>query len=90
MLAERVLEWSQQWKEEGLQQGRQEGLQQGLAVERALLLRQAQKRFGEASAQALAPLLERRMTPEALAEIGEWIVTYDTGEALLARVRAEG
>jgi flagellar biosynthesis/type III secretory pathway protein FliH len=97
MLAERVMEWTQQWKEEGLQQGLQEGLQQGLqeglqqglAAERALLLRQTRKRFGDAYAQALAPLLERRDNPEELAEIGEWIVTYDTGEALLARVRAE-
>ena len=83
MLAERVIEWTQQWKEEGLQ----EGLQQGLAAERALLLRQVRKRFGDACAQALAPLLERRDNLEELAEIGEWIVTYDTGEALLAKVR---
>jgi hypothetical protein len=103
MLAERVLEWHQQWKEEGLQEGRQEGrreglqegrreglqqgLQQGLSAERALLLRQARKRFGDTYAEALAPLLERYDNPEALAEVGEWIVTYDTGEALLARVR---
>jgi predicted transposase YdaD len=79
MLAERVIEWTQQWKEEGLQEG--------LAAERALLLRQVRKRFGDACAQALAPLLERRNNPEELAEIGEWIVTYDTGEALLAKVR---
>ena len=81
MLAERVIERTQQWKEEGLQQG--------LAAERALLLRQARKRFGDACTQALAPLLERRDNPEELAEVGEWIVTYDIGEALLARIRAE-
>ena len=97
MLAERVLEWHQQWKEEGLQEGRarratrreglQQGLQQGLAAERALLLRQARKRFGQPLAETLAPLLERCDNPEALAEVGEWIVTHYTGEALLARVR---
>ena len=65
------------------------GPAQGLAAERALLLRQARKRFGEACAQALAPLLETRENPEELAEVGEWLVTYDTGEALLARVRGE-
>src|SRR5438046_1020690 len=29
MLAERVIEWTQQWKEQGLQEGLQQGLQQG-------------------------------------------------------------
>jgi Putative transposase, YhgA-like len=83
MLAERVVEWTQQWKEEGFRQG----LQQGLAAERALLLRLVRRRFGEACAQALAPLLEARSDPNALEEIGEWIITCDTGEAFLARVR---
>lgn len=90
MLAERVLEWTQRWKEEGLQEGLQQGLQQGLAAERALLLRLVQKRFGEAYALALAPLLEARESQEELTEVGEWIVTCDTGEALLARARGEG
>jgi flagellar biosynthesis/type III secretory pathway protein FliH len=74
MLAERVIEWTEQWKAEGLRQGReqglqegwQQGLQQGLAAERALLLRQTQRRFGEACAQALAPLLEGRDNPRAV------------------------
>ncbi len=83
MLAERVIEWTQQWKEEGLQ----EGLQQGLATERDLLLRLARKRFGDACAQALAPLLEPQDNPETLAQIGEWLVDDDTGEAFLAKVR---
>ncbi len=83
MLAERVIEWTQQWKEEGLR----EGLQQGLAAERTLLMRQARRRFGEACAEALAPLLEACEETKTLAEVGEWVVTYDSGEALLARVR---
>ena len=93
MLAERVLEWTQQWKEEGLREGRregrQQGLQQGLTAERALLVRQARRRFGEACAEALTPLLETCEDIEALAEVGEWIVTYDSGEALLARVHTD-
>jgi predicted transposase/invertase (TIGR01784 family) len=79
MLAERVIEWTQQWKEEGLREGRregrqqglQEGRQQGLAAERTLLMRQARRRFGEACAEALAPLLARCEETEALAEVGE-------------------
>lgn len=30
MLAETVIEWTQQWKQEGLEKGRQEGLEKGL------------------------------------------------------------
>ena len=92
MLAERVSEWTQEWKEQGRRQGlreaRREERRAALAAERALLLRQTQKRFGDACAQALAPLLAKRRTQEALEEVGEWIVTYDTGEAFLARVQA--
>jgi flagellar biosynthesis/type III secretory pathway protein FliH len=95
MPAERVIEWTQQWKEEGLREGRREGLQeglqegrqQGLAAERALLTRQARRRFGEACAEALASLLERCTETEGLAEVGEWIVTCDSAEALLDRAR---
>jgi len=87
MLAERVIEWTQQWKEEGLREGRREGLQQGLAAERTLPVRQARRRFGEAYAEALTPLLETYEETEVLAEVGEWIVTCDSGEALLANVR---
>jgi hypothetical protein len=51
-----------------------------------LLLRQARRRFGEACAEALAPLLETGAETETLAEVGEWVVTGNSGEALLARV----
>jgi predicted transposase YdaD len=100
MLAERVIEWTQQWKEEGLQAGlqagreeglqagREEGLQVGLAAERALLLRQARTRFGEACATALAPLLASFEDTAVLADIGEWIITSESAAALLTSVCA--
>jgi hypothetical protein len=92
MVAERVQEWTQQWKEEGLreglQQGRAEERRRALAEERALLLRLARRRFEDACAQYLAPLLEGQEAAEVLGDIGEWLVTCDSGAALLARVQA--
>jgi flagellar biosynthesis/type III secretory pathway protein FliH len=91
ILAEDTLDWTRQWKQQGREEGRQEGLdqgfKQGLAAERALLLRQAGKRFGAACAQTLAPLLEPIDDQERLAEVGEWIVTCDTAEVFLARLQ---
>jgi len=54
MLAERVVEWTEQWKREGLEQGLKEGLEQGLQQglqqeEATLLLRQLERRFGAVS-----------------------------------------
>ncbi len=42
MLAERVMDWTQQWKQEGLE----EGLQKALAEVRAALVRELERRFG--------------------------------------------
>ena len=88
MLAKRVIEWTEQWKAEGLQQGLQQGRQGALEAERSLLVRLARRRFDDASAQALSVLLVDVMDLESLAEIGEWIVVCDSGEDLLARLRA--
>ena len=93
MLAEQVIEWTQQWQEEGRRKGRQEGRaeerQRALAMARALLLRQTRQRFDPACAQALAPLLESMEEAERLADIGAWIVACQTGEELLAQVRGQ-
>ncbi len=43
MLAERVLEWTEQWKQQGLLKGLEEGRREG---ETALLLRLLEHRFG--------------------------------------------
>jgi hypothetical protein len=95
MLAQRVQQWKQQWREggyaEGLEQGREQGLEQGreqgLQSERVMLLRQSRVRFDTMTANALAPLLEQIHDPERLAQIGEWLIQLDSGEALLARVK---
>ena len=45
-----------------------------------LLKRQSEVRFGGATADRLAPLLARMTDPEALAEVGEWLLVCGTGE----------
>lgn len=68
MLAESVLEWTQQWKQEGLEEGRKEGLEkgleEGLEKARGVLLQELVKRFG--------PLPEEvRRRVDAIASIEE-------------------
>ena len=93
MLAESVKEWTEQWfregREQGLEQGREQGREQGLecgrAEERALLCRQAARKFDAETAARLAGLLDRLTDPERLAEVGDWIIECGTGAELLDR-----
>ncbi|MEN8261557.1 MAG: hypothetical protein ABFS02_13445 [Pseudomonadota bacterium] len=78
----------QQGIERGIEQGIEQGLERGLVAERALLRRLTQRRFGEVCAGQLEELLQSVDDPERLAEVGEWIIDCETGEAFLARVRA--
>ena len=77
-LEERLAEWPKQWL--------QQGIEQGLAHERALLRRQVAARFGVETAERLSGVLARIADPEALAEVGEWLVRCETGSEFLARV----
>ena len=54
-----------------------------------MLLRQAARRFGADTAEALAGLLEGVDDADRLAETGEMIVDYGTGSELLDRVKCE-
>ena len=45
-------------------------------------------RFGMATAERVSGTLAGIAEPERLAEVGEWLVRCDTGEAFLARVVA--
>ena len=98
-LKHRMDEWEQEWfrqgREEGVRRGREEGIRQGIrrgreegrAEERALLLRQAARRFGADTAEALGRLLEGVDDADRLAEIGEMIVDCRTGVDLLDRAK---
>ena len=72
----------------GQAQGIERGIEQGRADERALLCRQAARRFGTETAQRLSGLLESLKAADELAVVGDWIVDCETGADLLARVRA--
>ena len=96
MLAERVVEWTEQWKREGLEQGLQQGLLQGLLQglqqgrdeERQLLLRQVELRFGAHCAAALSPQLATINEPAQFTTIGELIVQSTDGKQLIDAVKA--
>ena len=78
MLAERVIEWTEQWKREGLEKGRQEGLLKGRQEgrqegEAALLLQLLEHRFG-----AIGEDLRSRVQaadPETLLRWGQRLLT---------------
>ena len=86
MLAERVKEWTEEW----LRQGREQGIERGRAEERALLCRQAARKFDTETAERLSGLLDRLTDPEHLAEAGDWIIECGTGAELLARAERIG
>ncbi len=75
----------EQGLERGLERGREQGLERGRAEERALLCRQAARKFDAETAERLSGLLERLADPERLAEVGDWIIECGTGADLLDR-----
>ena len=78
------------WFEEGHAQGhvlgRTEEHARHLAMERALLCRQAARRFGSAQTAWLAARLEGIDDTERLLDIAEWIVECERAAALAARM----
>ena len=84
-LEHRMDEWEQEWFRQGREEGIRRGRDEGRAEERALLLRQAARRFGAETAEALGGLLEGVDDADRLAEVGEMIVDCRTGGELLDR-----
>ncbi len=68
---------------EGVAQGRAEGVAQGVERQRAMLRRQAERKFGSDTAAELAHRLAGVADPDALALVGERIIDCDTGATLL-------
>ena len=89
-LEETARGWTEQWFAEGVEQGRAEGIERGIergrAEERALLCRQAARKFDAGTGARLSGLLDRFTAPGQLGEVGDWIIECDTGADLLARV----
>ena len=75
--------------EQGLEQGLERGLEQGLERERALLSRQAARKFGAGTGARLAALLAGLADPGRLAEIGDLVVDCADGAELLARAQED-
>lgn len=76
--------------EELKERAHREGLGEGRAKEgRALVCRQARRKFGTETAERLAGLLEELSDSdlERIARIGDRIIDCETGEELLARAR---
>ena len=82
LLAERI----DAFAERNLERGRERGLE----AERALLARQAARKFGAETAERLAALLGGIDDPERLAGIGEAVIECADGEALLERAADAG
>ena len=86
MLAERVIEWTQDWTQEGFDEGLQQGLQQAAeesaAILRGILFSKLEQRFGAlpdevrqrlesiGSVEDLAELVSRSGTISSLASLG--------------------
>ena len=84
-LEERARSWTEQWFADGRERGLEQGREQG---QRDLLERQAEVKFGAATAARLARLLARVTAPATFAEIGEWLLACGTGDELVSRVEA--
>ena len=72
--------WGEKLRNEGRAEGRVEGRV-------GMLVSIARERFGEAVAGTMSALLGAVRTEEALDEVGGWLVTCETGDALLAKIR---
>ena len=98
VLAEKIDRWGaeileqgiQQGVEQGVEQGVKQGIEQGNERQKALLRRQAERRFGPAAAERLSAVLAEVTDADRLAEAGEWIVDCATTAEFLARVDRSG
>ena len=86
MLRERVKEWMEEERSEG----RAEGRADGRARQVELMRRMAARKFGYDTAAHLAERLEHVHDSERVAEIGEWLIECESGEALLERLEGVG
>ena len=79
----------EQGRAQGIEQGRAQGIEQGRHEERALLCRQAARKFDAVAAEGLAAALAGVTDPDRLARVGDWIIECASASELLACVRGD-
>ena len=89
-LGERVKEWEADLLERGIERGIEQGIERGIEDQRAMLCRQAERKFGAQTAHELARHLADVADAEGLAPVGEWIIDCDEGAALLELAKTLG
>ena len=82
MLTDNLAEWPAKLVEQGIERGREEGRE----AERALLCRQAVRKFDAAAGQRLAAVLAGIADADRLAEVGDLIIECGTAGELFARL----
>ena len=86
--AEGLTEGRAKGRTEGRAEGRAEGHAEGRAEGRVgLLVSMARERFGETVASTISALLGSVRTESALEQVGKWLVTCETGDALIGKIR---
>ena len=90
MLTDNLAEWPaklvEQGIEQGIERGREEGREEGREAERALLCRQAVRKFDAAAGPRLAAVLAGVADADRLAEVGDLIIECGTAAELFARL----
>ena len=76
----------EQGRVQGIEQGRVQGIEQGRNEERALLCRQAARKFGADTSERLTVALAGVSDPDRLAQVGDWIIECATAADLIGRV----
>ncbi|MDE0349897.1 MAG: Rpn family recombination-promoting nuclease/putative transposase [Gammaproteobacteria bacterium] len=87
-LAERMKEWDAELLRRGTEQGIEEGIERGIESQRGMLRRQAERKFGPATAAELGRLIADISSTEDLQSISDAIIDCESGHALIAAVGA--
>ena len=76
----------EQGRAQGIEQGRAQGIEQGRVEERALLCRQAARKFDDDAGKQLAAALDDVTDSGRLTQVGDWIIECGTAAELFARL----
>lgn len=82
-----VAEAAAQGMAQGVNRGEARGMERARADERALLCRQAGRKFGGRAQSRLSAVIEGVTEPDRLAEVGDWVIDCDTEAEFLAHLQ---